>query len=114
MGRQVVRLISLAMFQGVSIPRSFLRIAVQNRGFNEENRMRAIGAALVALTMTVSSAFAADNALTPGKPAGAKPAQIETGGVILIAGILVLAGAIALVASTTQGNSTSSTSGTTS
>ena len=76
--------------------------------------MRAIGAALVAMTMTVSGAFAADGTLAPGKPAGTKEAQIETGGVLLVAGILVAAGAIALVASTTQGNSSSSTNGTTS
>ena len=75
--------------------------------------MRVFGAALVAMTMTVSSAFAADGMLTPGKPAGTKEAQIETGGVLLVVGILVAAGAIALIASTTQGNSTSSTSGTT-
>jgi hypothetical protein len=75
--------------------------------------MRATGAALVAMTMTISSAFAADGMLAPGKPAGTKQAQIETGGVLLVAGILVVAGAIALVASTTQGNgSTSSTNGT--
>jgi hypothetical protein len=75
--------------------------------------MRMFGAALLAMTMTASSAFAADGALAPGKPAGTKQAQIETGGVLLVAGVLVIAGAIALVASTTQGNgSTSSTSGT--
>ena len=74
--------------------------------------MRVFGAALVAMTMMVSSAFAADGMLTPGKPAGTKEAQIETGGVLLVVGILVAAGAIALIASTTQGNSTSSTSGT--
>ena len=76
--------------------------------------MRVFGAALVAMTMMVSSAFAADGMLTPGKPAGTKEAQIETGGVLLVVGILVAAGAIALIASTTQGNSTSSTSGTSS
>ena len=74
--------------------------------------MRTIGAALVAMTMMASSAFAADGMLTPGKPAGTKEAQIETGGVLLVVGILVAAGAIALIASTTQGNSTSSTNGT--
>ena len=76
--------------------------------------MRAIGAALVAMTMLASSAFAADGMLTPGKPAGTKEAQIETGGVLLVVGILVAAGAIALVASTTQGSgaAASSTSGT--
>ena len=74
--------------------------------------MRVFGAALVAMTMMTSSAFAADGMLAPGKPAGTKQAQIETGGVLLVVGILVAAGAIALIASTTQGNSTSSTSGT--
>jgi hypothetical protein len=75
--------------------------------------MRAIGAALVAMTMTISTAFAAGGTLAPGKPAGTKAAQIECGGVLLVAGILVAAGAIALIASTTQGNgTTSSTNGT--
>ena len=68
--------------------------------------MRAIGAALVAMSLTFSSAFAADGALAPGKPAGTKEAQIETGGVLLVAGILAVAAIIAVVASTTQGNST--------
>ena len=76
--------------------------------------MRAIGSALVAMTMTVSSAFAADGALTAGKPAGTRQAQIETGGVLLVAGIVAVAAIIAVVASTTQGKSASSTSGTTS
>ena len=75
--------------------------------------MRAIGAALVAMTMTVSSAFAADGALAPGKPAGTKQAQIETGGVLLVAGIVAVAAVIAVVASTTQGNSTLATPTTT-
>ena len=75
--------------------------------------MRAIGSILVAMTMTVSSAFAADGALAPGKPAGTRQAQIETGGVLLVAGIVAVAAVIAVVASSTQGKSTSSTSGTT-
>jgi hypothetical protein len=74
--------------------------------------MRAIGAALVAMTMTVSSAFAAEGALAPGKPAGTRQAQIETGGVLLIAGIVAVAAVIAVVASTTSnGNSSSTTTG---
>ncbi|MBA2587605.1 MAG: hypothetical protein H0U98_03175 [Alphaproteobacteria bacterium] len=77
--------------------------------------MRAIGAALVAMTMCFSSAFAADGALTPGKPAGTKQAQIEAGGVLLVAGIVAVAAVIAVVASTTDNNNiTPSTSGTTS
>jgi hypothetical protein len=75
--------------------------------------MRAIGSILVAMTMTISSAFAADGALAPGKPAGTRQAQIETGGVLLVAGIVAVAAVIAVVASSTQGKSTSSTSGTT-
>ena len=67
--------------------------------------MRAIAAALVATTMTLSGAFAADGALTAGKPAGTRQAQIETGGVLLVAGIVAVAAVIAVVASTTNGNS---------
>jgi hypothetical protein len=70
--------------------------------------MRTISAALVAMTMTLSSAFAADGALAPGKPAGTRQAQIETGGVLLVVGILAVAAVIAVVASTTNGNSSSS------
>ncbi len=79
--------------------------------------MRAICAAVLAATLTFSSAIAAEapamGPLTAGKPAGVKQAQIETGGVLLVVGILVVAGAIAAIASTTQGSgSTSSTTGT--
>jgi hypothetical protein len=74
--------------------------------------MRAIGAALVATTMTLSSAFAADGALVPGKPAGTKQAQIESGGVLLVVGIVAVAAVIAVVASTTNGNPTASSTGT--
>jgi hypothetical protein len=75
--------------------------------------MRAIAAGFVAMTMTISGAFAADGMLSRGKPAGIKQAQIESGGVLLVAGILVAAAGIALVASTTQGNGfTTSTTGT--
>jgi hypothetical protein len=74
--------------------------------------MRSIGAALLALSMMVSGAFAADGALAPGKPAGIRQADIEAGGVLLVAGIVAVAAVIAVVASTTQGNSTTSTSAT--
>ncbi len=82
--------------------------------------MRMIAAALLATTLTfsgtLSSAMAADDQgpLAAGKPAGTKQAQIETGGVLLVVGILVVAGAIAAIASTTQGNGSSSSTGTTS
>ena len=75
--------------------------------------MRAIGAALVATTLTFSSAFAADGALAPGKPAVAKQAQIEAGGVLLVAGIVAAAAVIAVVASTTNGNGTTTITPTT-
>ena len=79
--------------------------------------MRAIRAAVLAATMTFSSAIAAESSTTgllaPGKPAGMKQAQIETGGVLLVVGILAVAGAIAAIASTTQGSgSTNSTTNT--
>lgn len=70
--------------------------------------MRSFTAAALAASLMISPAFAAaDAGLAPGKPAGAKQAQIETGGVLLVVGILVVAGAIAAIASTTQGNGTS-------
>jgi hypothetical protein len=71
--------------------------------------MRTIGAGLVAMTMTVSGAFAADGALAPGKPAGTRQAQIETGGVLLVAGIVAAAAVIAVIASTTDNNGTTTT-----
>jgi hypothetical protein len=75
--------------------------------------MRAICAAVLAATMTFSSAIAAEapttGLLAPGKPAGMKQAQIETGGVLLVVGILAVAGAIAAIASTTQGDGSSTT-----
>lgn len=73
--------------------------------------MRTIAAAVLAMTMTVTGAFAADTGpLAAGKPAGTKSAQLETGGVLLVVGILAVAGAIAAIASTTQGNGSSSSS----
>ncbi len=71
--------------------------------------MRSIAAAALAASLMMSSAMADSAPLAPGKPAGTRQAQIETGGVLLVVGILVAAGAIAAIASTTQGNSSSST-----
>jgi hypothetical protein len=70
-----------------------------------ENDMRAIGAALVAMSMTVSGAFATDGALTPGKPAGVKQAQIDNQSLLLVTGVVLAAGAIALIATRTQNGS---------
>ena len=74
--------------------------------------MRAFAPALLAMTMMVSGASAAEGALAPGKPAGVRQADIEAGGVLLVAGIVAVAAMIAVVASTTQGNSTTPTTGT--
>jgi hypothetical protein len=75
--------------------------------------MRSIFAAALAATLVVMPALAAETsnagALSAGKPAGVKQASIEAGGVLMWVGILAAAGAIAAIASTTQGNSTSST-----
>lgn len=78
--------------------------------------MRCMTAAALAASLMISPAFAAaaDAGLAPGKPAGAKQAQIETGGVLLVVGILAVAGAIAAIASTTQGNSSTPSTGTSS
>jgi hypothetical protein len=75
--------------------------------------MRAMGVMLMAATMFVSNAIAATDTpagpLVPGKPAGVQQAQIEAGGVWLVASVLVLAGVIALIANQTQGSSTTGT-----
>lgn len=79
--------------------------------------MRATVAALLAMTMLVpgmvSGAYAGDGALAPGKPAGVRAADIEGGGVLLVAGIVAAAAVIAVLASTTQGSAPTSTTGTT-
>ncbi len=72
--------------------------------------MRTMIAAILASSLLVSSAVAADVApLSPGKPAGVKQADIEAGGVLLWVGVLGLAAGIAILAKGTQGNSSSST-----
>lgn len=57
---------------------------------------KTVVAAVTVATMITSSAFAADGALAPGKPAGAKPAQEIGTGALLIGG--VGAGILAAVA----------------
>jgi hypothetical protein len=67
----------------------------------QELEMRTIGAALLASSLIVSSAFAATDAsapLTPGKPAGVKQAQSMDNTLLLVLGLGVVAGGIALVA----------------
>ena len=67
---------------------------------------------LTAAALVGTQALAADVSLAPGKPAGVRQADIEAGGVLLVAGIVAVAAMIAVVASTTQGNSTTPTTGT--
>ena len=61
-------------------------------------------AAVAAAAMISSSAFAADGALAPGKPAGVQKAQIGTGTLILgLAGAAVMA-AVAIMVSNQSGS----------
>jgi len=63
-----------------------------------------VAASLVA-AMVGSSAFAADNALTAGKPAGVKPAQEIGKGTLLIgAGAVAVIAAVAIVVSNQSGD----------
>jgi len=57
---------------------------------------KTVVAAVTVATMIGSSAFAADGALAPGKPAGARAAQDIGNGTLIIAG--VTAGVLAAVA----------------
>ena len=71
--------------------------------------MRTIGAALLATTMIVSSAFAATDTvgpLTPGKPAGVQKAQMEDSTLLWIVGAGLVIGGIVLVASGSGNSST--------
>lgn len=73
--------------------------------------MRVIGAAILASTLVISSAFAADSSLlAPGKPAGVHKAQMEGSGLMWGLGLAVIAGGAALVAS---GNGKSTVTATT-
>ena len=78
--------------------------------------MRTIGAAIVASSLIVSSAFAATDAaapLAPGKPAGVKQAQATDNTLLIVLGLGVVAGGIALVASGGGGNPVAGTTTTT-
>ena len=78
--------------------------------------MRTIGAAIVASSLIVSSAFAATDTaapLAPGKPAGVKQAQETNNTLLMVLGLGVVAGGIALVASGNgNGSVTTTTTGT--
>jgi len=78
--------------------------------------MRIIGAAILATSLVVSSAFAGTNVtapLAPGKPAGVKKAQATDNTMLMVLGLGIVAGGIALVASG-GGNDTVVTATTTS
>jgi uncharacterized membrane protein YedE/YeeE len=84
-----------------------------------ENLMRIFGAAILAASLLVTNAFAADT-LPAGKPAGVKKAQERDSNMLLIIGGIGLAGVgIGLAASSNGGGPTAvttqtfSTSGTT-
>ena len=75
--------------------------------------MRIFGAAILATSLLVTNAFAAET-LTAGKPAGVKKAQMEGNNALLIIGGIGLAGlGIGLAASQNGGGPTTSTSPTT-
>lgn len=66
---------------------------------------KTVVAAVTVATMIGSSAFAADGALAPGKPAGAKPAQeIGTGALIIAGGATAIVAAVAIVVSNSSGD----------
>ncbi len=74
-----------------------------------ENLMRIFGATILAATLLVTNAFAADT-LTAGKPAGVKKAQMDSHNALLIIGGIGLAGVgIALAASSNGGGPTAVT-----
>jgi uncharacterized membrane protein YedE/YeeE len=79
-----------------------------------ENLMRIFGAAILATSLLVTNAFAAET-LTAGKPAGVKKAQMEDRNTLMIISGIGLAGlGIGLAASQNGGGPTTSTSPTTS
>ena len=74
--------------------------------------MRIFGAAILATSLLVTNAFAAET-LTAGKPAGVKKAQMEGNNALLIIGGMGLAGlGIGLAASQNGGGPTSVTTAT--
>ena len=68
--------------------------------------MRNFCAALVACSIMSTAAFAADNdgALSPGRPAGVKQAQMTEHTTLLLIGAGVVVAAIAIAASSGGGN----------
>jgi hypothetical protein len=75
--------------------------------------MRVIGSAVLAAVLSLSTAYASDAALAPGKPAGVKQAQMETNTVLLVGGIAVVGIGIGLAVSGNNSTPATSTSTTT-
>ncbi len=73
--------------------------------------MRIFGAAILASTLIVSSAFAAAP-LAPGKPAGVKQAQAQGNGLLILTGVVIVAAGAALLATGNSATSTNVTSST--
>ena len=66
---------------------------------------KSVVAAMAVATMVGSSAFAADGALAPGKPAGVKPAlDVSNGTLIIAGGAAAVITAVAIVVSNQSGD----------
>ena len=66
---------------------------------------KTVVAAVTVATMIGSSAFAADGALAPGKPAGTKPAQeVGTGTLLIAGGAAAIIGVVAIVVTNQSGD----------
>ena len=76
--------------------------------------MRSMLAPILAVVLTASSAFAADDAPLPaGKPAGVHQAALASSTLFFLLGAAVIAGGIAIAVSNNNGNNVStSTTGT--
>jgi len=71
---------------------------------------KTVVAAVTVATMIGSSAFAADGALAPGKPAGAKSAQeIGTGTLLIAGGAAAVIAAVAIVVAQQSGDRANAT-----
>jgi hypothetical protein len=70
---------------------------------------KTIVAAVTVATMIGSSAFAADGALAPGKPAGVKTAQIGTGTLLIAGAAVAVIAAVAIVVSNQSGDKAAAT-----
>ena len=66
---------------------------------------KSVVTAVTVATMVATSAFAADGALAPGKPAGVKPAaEIGTGTLLIAGGTAAVLAGIAIVVSNQSGD----------